>query len=600
MHVDQDDVLTLVHDGCVWPADYQQDFEPLEDFEDQPLPPLTGLRFRDSRDISPFKQRISTRNTQFATDSCHNQNYPEDSSPKFRKSEYFRDNHSRDTSYRESLAPHQVNIMPKSGPKRKTVVAKHRSAGRKAEKENNVMDNPPTEEDTESEPEPSPASRKAARTLAEESENKLGNGKEVADFNDEKDFGKDPRLDELVGYLANRNTQDRKTKADNRLVLIMSLRKKIYCKQQLIYHIRDERTLFLMKSKELQQVNDRLEEEKGTLEATVQEFAAKFKDKEREYNELKAKFNAKLSELTSRRKRPSPNGLNKSLMDLLEVQAKGVVFSKCKFVTNEKQELNLGKLMWKYGGVPKEHKEDRNHFIHTYSAHIKKAVFDQRSYVQTEFRKIFFKCKKKGEHFPTVEELTKCIARDINTEDEFKVFMYYCEEFLGKMVGASEWSVKTRCFTTISAATRQNMDVPLISPSDEAFVALVVDNCYKRWDNEAKEEGTRPPDAPKPKKIATNGKYRVTDGGQSKYGGWNGDGIAKYNELLAMTKEARKSERCKQVEECCLQLMQAKHKITGKSWAEHTKRNKSRQRARDEGANEDEPPKMLKSWRRWK
>ena len=33
--------------------------------------------------------------------------------------------------------------------------------------------------------------------------------------------------------------------------------------------------------------------------------------------------------------------------------------------------------------------------------------------------------------------------------------------------------------------------------------------------------------------------------------------------------------------------MQAKDKITGKNWAEHTKRSKTRKRARDEGAIED-------------
>ena len=37
--------------------------------------------------------------------------------------------------------------------------------------------------------------------------------------------------------------------------------------------------------------------------------------------------------------------------------------------------------------------------------------------------------------------------------------------------------------------------------------------------------------------------------------------------------------------------MRAKHKKTGKTWAEHTKRNKSRKRAREEGANENEATK---------
>ena len=449
------------------------------------------------------------------------------------------------------------------------------------------------EEDTESDQPSSPDSNSASPTTNRDGTPEAKGSAHLKEYMDEVDIQIDVGLENVDEYLLRRHNSDKKTKAENRLALVGKLRKSIYCKQQLIYALQADRRDVYMNCAEMQQDMEKLEHDKSILQATTNTLAEKLEAKTQEYNELKKKHDRKLSELTSRRKRPGADDTNKALMEKIETQLKGFLFSKCKFVSNELQEANLGKLMWKYGEIPEEHRKDKDLFIATYSTHMKKAIFDRRSYIQTEYRKIYFKCKKKGEHFPTVEELTKCVGRDIETDEDYKIFMYYCEEFLGKMVGASEWSVKTRCFTTISGAIRQNTnDIPLISPSDEAFAVLVVDNCMDRWDNEDKDGGARTVDAPKAKKTVANGKYTATDGGQSKYGGWSPEGLKKFNELKNMNEEARKHPRCKVVEGRCLKLLREKHKITGKSWAEHTKRNKSKKRTRDEGAGGQDQEEM--------
>ena len=145
------------------------------------------------------------------------------------------------------------------------------------------------------------------------------------------------------------------------------------------------------------------------------------------------------------------------------------------------------------------------------------------------------------------------------------------------MVGAAEWTPKIRCFNTISDAIRQNTEIPLISPSDEAFAVLVVANCIDRWtqsQEDDEDDTARAQDETKPKKAPVNGRYTRVDAGQVKYGGWTKEGLIHYNELLKLNRDARASPRCAVVEEKCMQMLRKKHKITGNNWQEHANRKK--------------------------
>ena len=400
---------------------------------------------------------------------------------------------------------------------------------------------------------------------------------------DQDEIEIDPELEGLPNYLAYKYETDKKIKKDDRMKMIVRLRTVSYAKQQLMYDLRRERQILERESEVLQQNLEKANEENKIL-------SERLRVKSAAHDELHRKLQQKLSLQMGRRKKIIGGDENKELVDLIEAQCKGFLFSKCKFVNSNEQEANLGWLLLVYGKIPDEHKQDKEKFVATYSHHMKRVIFEQRSYVQTEYRKIFFRSmqKKVLYPFPTVEELTKCLTRDVETDREYEVFVFYCEELLGKMVGAIEWSPQIRCFTTISAALRQGYkDMPLISPSDEAFAVLVVDNCLGRWNKEARKSAEKPTKDPNEKKKNVDGKYTTASAGQVMFGGWTEKGLAMFNKLQQMAKEARTTEKCKVVENKCLEIMRANNKIRANTWEEHDQRNRSKKRKKVDEVESD-------------
>ena len=443
-------------------------------------------------------------------------------------------------------------------------------------------ESPTTASDTESDAASSPRSSPVTARFPPK-DNGVMARQDIA--HDEEEIDVDVSLDAMEDYLKNKYELDKKIKKDDRMKMIVRLRTVSYVKQQLIYDLRRERTI-------LEKNRDQAEEENKIL-------SEKLRAKSAAHDELHKKLQQKLSLQTGRRKKISGDSENKELVAVIETQCKGFLFSKCKFVNSTEQEENLGWLLLHYGNIPEEHKQDKHKFVATYSHHMKRVIFERRSYIQTEYRKIFHKSmeKKLLYPFPTVEELTKCLTRDIETDREYEVFVFYCEELLGKMVGAIEWSTKIRCFTTISAALRQGYnDMPLISPADEAFAVLVVDNCLTRWTDEAQRNAENPNKDKNEKKKNVDGKYTTASAGQVMFGGWTSEGLEMFNKLQDMAIEARKTEKCKKVENMCLDIMRTKNKIRGSTWEEHKQRAKSKKRMRiDEGTTkyEEVPNKVV-------
>jgi hypothetical protein len=69
-----------------------------------------------------------------------------------------------------------------------------------------------------------------------------------------------------------------------------------------------------------------------------------------------------------------------------------------------------------------------------------------------------------------------------------------------------------------------------------------------------------------------------------------------FNRLQEMAKEARTTEKCKRVENMCLDIMRTKYKIKANTWEEHEQRTKSRKRLRvdeDETEYEEVPNKVV-------
>jgi hypothetical protein len=382
----------------------------------------------------------------------------------------------------------------------------------------------------------------------------------------------DPKCEKLDEYLSKVHELDKRIKKDDRLGFIKLLRKQIYIKTQKIFMLKQLR----------QQDRKKVEEDKVVLDGTCQTLSARLKKVQAEHEALKKRYEQKLEDFSTKRKKPSGNDINKHLFEVVEKQCKGYLFSICKFISNEAQEINAARLMIKYSDLPKEAiatKEDRNKFVMTYKEIIKKTLFERRSYIATELRKIFLKYwYDQHKQFPTLDQFIKCLERkiDIKLNDDMNLFISYVEEFLPKVVGAVEWTQKIRPFTTISNAIRQNTTKPLISSSDEAFLVLTVANCIQRWTEECKEDEKRPKNERKEKSKNVNGIFTKCDSGQCKYGGWNAEGMKYYNDLVEKSNAAREDPRCKEVEEACLEHIRRREGITAKSWAEHVRRKRRR------------------------
>ena len=459
--------------------------------------------------------------------------------------------------------------------------------------------------DTDSDPTSSPSSKESSPAAEKSRAKKARATCTDAKDNDDKDIKPDAEMEYLQDYLDMKYLTDSKVNKDARMDVIVKLHTKVYGKQQTIFYLRRERYEYSKKNEVLEKRLGELEQDKEVLESTCSNLSKKLQTKTSEYEELQRNYQRKLTELTGKRKKAHGNEENQELVALLKAQAGGFLFSKCKFVNNQEQEYNLGKLMWHYGQIPAEHKQDRDDFVHTYSPIMRREIFARRSYVQTEFRKLFRKAWSNGSSsFPSVESLVKCVERKVVTPEEYDVFVFYCEELLSKMVGVSEWNKKTFCFSTISDAIRQNTKIALISSSDEAFAVLLVDNCIGRWTEEMQEEDARAKDQaaknkendksdPEPpvKREPKIGKYTSSTTGQAKYGGWNQNGLKYFNRLKKINESARENPRCKVVEEKCVELLRKNHKITAKTWEDQSKRRSRKRRLNvdvDESAVEPE------------
>ena len=603
-HHDYCDLMSLSF-YCL--GNYEENFEPFSDIQqDQPLPALTReIRHHyQSRDVSPL---FEPRRRIYDSDSI-----PRGPSRSIAHPISFPNSHRKARKTKDPLSDtDSCNLAEDMARKKTTTTKKSRGESAAVARENLKLargrtntaraesvvgtnenariapdtgaigrdhgESPGKTSDTGSDTEASPLSDRVLEKTQAVSASEIRDIFQNEVERDRNEIPLDLNLANLVPYVDELTAGDKKMKQEHRMRLIYDLRTSIYIKQQYIYGKEEEATFWESKAREFKRNKDEAESESKVL-------SEKLKVKSEEYAALNQKYQRKLRQLTGKRKRIVPNDQNKELMDLIENHCKGFLFSKCKFVNSDDQEENLARLVLRYGNIPKEHRKDKDQFIRAYSAHMRKCIFERRSYVQTELRKVFLNSNKKKifHPFPTVEALKKCLTRDINTDEEYEIFVFYCEELLGKVVGASEWTSKIRCFTTISDAIRPDTDVPLISPGDEAFAVLLVDNCLDRWTEDAKREAGLS-NEPKQKKKNVDGKYTTSSAGQVAFGGWNPKGLQLFNDLTDLSVKARETDQCKRVESKCLQIMRAKHKITAETWEEHQSKSRSRKKVDEKG-----------------
>jgi hypothetical protein len=294
--------------------------------------------------------------------------------------------------------------------------------------------------------------------------------------------------------------------------------------------------------------------------------------------------------------------IKKDLKELLESQAKSILWGMVKFIQSPEEEMMAAKMLIKCAeNLPEEHvasKEDRDALANTYKTYIRKAIFQRRNYVAAEHKKVMVKCFKDKGSMPTVSQLLKCLRRDITSDEDYDIFEFYWEELLPKQVGSCAWSKDIRNYTTICDAIRKEVTrkpMPMITSEDEAFTVLVVKNSYGRWMKEIQEKDGAPQkeDARK-KRPNYNGLYTTTDSGQNEWGGWTQEGLEIFNSYVDINRAARKGKNCRDVEKVCLARIKQKYNIVCNDHKTQTDLNKKRKRkGGDDGEGEFKKQKPL-------
>jgi hypothetical protein len=227
--------------------------------------------------------------------------------------------------------------------------------------------------------------------------------------------------------------------------------------------------------------------------------------------------------------------------------------------------------------------EAKANMIKTYKTEIKKAFYNHKSYVAQEIKKVAWTLLEDKNEIPSVEQIHKCVTRNIKTHEEMELFMWYWDVLLPKMIGKKEWDTSVRYYNTISRATIPDSD-PIeraITVSDEAMLMLMWDNSHDRW--EELWAFAKDPKNKEKKLPRINGKYCESNKGQTKWGGWTPQGFLAYNKYYMDVKNARKDKNCIQVEKNCLQELRKKNKIILESAEAHIKEGRRQKRAKKLG-----------------
>ena len=470
-----------------------------------------------------------------------------------------------------------------------------------------------------------PSTRATRSKTTESNENDPGNavkGNQIADKvprkNDSKRAAKPPPLPtretaspsgsvskrsaaeedskELQTYLLEKMEADQKLSKSGLLKTVGELRRGNYIKAQHLKVITGAKNSLAKMYRELQDKYHVAKQEVDTIEAEHDEEKA----------QLKEKLDAALKDLKAARKKNLGVvvKVNKAFKKIVIAQAKGVLWSMCKFIQSEEEMEKACKLLFKVGVFEKDlvdTKEKRADLVQTYKVICKRAVFEKRNYVSSETKKSTFKRWWAGQLVLTVEDLLMCLKRDIKSDEDMTKFMLYHDEYLARAVGASDWNDKTSLYNTISRATRaDNPQLPLITPEDEAFCVLCVHNSTARWEKEFQEKKARADaghevdeDAEEEKKC-NDGLFTRTTTGQNHWGGWTSEGLELFKEYRVMNIEARKDPRNDQLEKDCLQRLRRERGIEDEctSALEHMRNKEAKKRMKKRGRENDVlPPK---------
>ena len=195
----------------------------------------------------------------------------------------------------------------------------------------------------------------------------------------------------------------------------------------------------------------------------------------------------------------------------------------------------------------------REQWLNLYSTDVRAGNNEQRSYVQSEMKKIALAWMKSGKTLPTPAEFAKIAQRDLDVstlesklsgEEIFDMYML----MLSACSGSSTFGEKhRRSFTISKCKTKKGKQA--VPPGSEALVMVMYENCYDKWleMHKYKEVEKNPGNIPKYSSKRHEetkqwmSKYSDSCCGNSPYGGWSKEGIESFNQHGTIFKNLRKT-----------------------------------------------------------
>lgn len=167
---------------------------------------------------------------------------------------------------------------------------------------------------------------------------------------------------------------------------------------------------------------------------------------------------------------------------------------------------------------------------------------------------------------PALQEILKMRRPPDDDGDDITTFTFIAEHLVGAVLGQKVWD-EHKCCERVS--TR-------LTPSDEAYIYLVLSNSYDLWIN---AEGT---------KVGT-GKF-TTNGTNKKNCGWTRAGIQLYNSFMNKVKENRNAAWARDVEEEVKEALKLRYDGARQrhTQAVRRRRRKRRRMHNDYSSDEDE------------
>ena len=295
----------------------------------------------------------------------------------------------------------------------------------------------------------------------------------------------------------------------------------------------------------------------------------------KENAELREQLDIRTSKSKARVMRES-EGEKKNIVDKMPEIWRAFKFITCKEEEDETAEYTY-KLIY---GEDNVDLDKMYSWCETYKKTIRENLYAKRNYVASRIKDCAWKIFESGQTLPSLEMIRKCIGRkiDVENEDEMRIFKWYWEDLLPKVVGASEWGPAVRYYNTITLYMIPNEPKKrvLITPNDEAMICVLWDNQYDKWHE--LWEFAKDPTKKGQKQVNRGGKYTSCEKGYCTYSGWDDGGIKSFNMYENEAKDGRKGPNRKLLERTTLNQLRVQRNIDQPDHATQLKVNRGRKR----------------------